>query len=145
MAVTGSSDSHEEEQLGGKNLGVSYDIRKDEISFVVQPCYYTGTASSSDAVRVVTALDQKAVDALLAGSRILTRRNMLSMVMGVYNPLGLYCFIASTPLVWLVDGTRSSAWMRRRSGGCGSRSCCARKRLDFQGQSNPSQPLGLQG
>ena len=31
MAVTGLSDAFEEEQLGGKNLGVVYDIRQDEI------------------------------------------------------------------------------------------------------------------
>ena len=89
MAVTGSDDAHEEEQLGGKNLGVGYSIRDDEITFAMQPCYYSGAQSSSDQVREMIVLDAADVDALQAGNRTLTRRNVLSLVMGFYDPLGL--------------------------------------------------------
>ena len=89
MAVTGSSDSYEEEQLARKNLGVHYDIRDDEIKFALLPCYYSGRPSSSDVARELVVLDGDDVAALKTGVRVLSRRMALSMVMGVYDPLGL--------------------------------------------------------
>ena len=93
MAITGSQDEHEEEQLGGKHLGVNYDIQADEIAFTLLPCYYASSNHSSDEVRDIVLLGQDEVSALLSGGRKFTRRNALSMVMGVYDPL-------SSPLPW---------------------------------------------
>ena len=89
MAVTGSDDLHEAEQLGGKNLGVHYDIATNEITFQLQPCYYSDKKHSTDKARELVLLDQLDVAALRAGTRKLSRRNALSLVMGIYDPLGL--------------------------------------------------------
>ena len=40
IAMSSSDDSWEEEQLGGKNLGVSYRIQSDEIFFALRPTYF---------------------------------------------------------------------------------------------------------
>ena len=40
MAVSGSSDEWEAEQLAGKTLGVLYRLQQDEIYFVLRPGYY---------------------------------------------------------------------------------------------------------
>ena len=89
MAVSGSPDQWEAEQLAGKTLGVLYRLKEDEIYFVLCPGYYGSKQKSSDQVREIVLLDQEQVDELEAGRRILTRRQALSMVMGVYDPLGL--------------------------------------------------------
>ena len=44
---------------------------------------------SSDQVREIIVLDENQVDELRQGSRQLSRRQVLSMVMGLYDPLGL--------------------------------------------------------
>ena len=89
MAVSGSPDKWEAEQLTGKTLGVLYRLEEDEIYFVLRPGYYGSKQKSSDQVREIVLLDQEQVDKLGAGRRVLTRRQALSMVMGVYDPLGL--------------------------------------------------------
>ena len=89
MAVTGSWDEYEEEQLGGKNLGVTYDIRRDEIILAIQPCYYSSRKGCSDEVKEIIVLDSQDVRDITEGSQELSRQNLLSMVMGVYDPLGL--------------------------------------------------------
>ena len=89
MAVSGSNDKWEAEQLAGKTLGVSYRLEQDEIFFILRPVYYGAKQKSSDAIREVVVLSQEDVDQLKKGDRTLTRRQALSMVMGVYDPLGL--------------------------------------------------------
>ena len=82
MAVTGSSDTFEEEQLGGKNLGVSYNIRSDEIILAIKPCYYASRNHCSDETREIVTLDSKDIADLTTGSRGFSRRNALSSVHG---------------------------------------------------------------
>ena len=89
MAILGSDDKWEEEQLAGKTLGVMYRLRQDEIFFVIKPGFYAARARSSDQVREVILLDEARVEAMAAGKMKFTRRQALSMVMGVYDPLGL--------------------------------------------------------
>ena len=57
MAISGSSDVWEAEQLAGKTLGVMYRLKQDEIVFVIKPGYYAARARSSDQVRELTILD----------------------------------------------------------------------------------------
>ena len=89
MAVSGSNDPWEEEQLGGKTLGVLYRLRQDEIYLILKPGFYTNKVKSSDQAREVMLLTSDQVDEIEQGSRVLTRRQALSMVMGTYDPLGL--------------------------------------------------------
>ena len=48
IAMSGSDDTWEEEQLGGKNLGVNYRIRTDEIFFKLGPNFYANRPTSLD-------------------------------------------------------------------------------------------------
>ena len=89
MAVSGSSDPWEAEQLAGKTLGVQYRLQEDEIVLVLRPGFYESKSKSSDQARVVTLLDSDQVREISTGDRRLTRRQALSMVMGMYDPLGL--------------------------------------------------------
>ena len=61
----------------------------DKITFLLQPCYYSDKKHSADEARELVLLDQAVVSELKAGSRRLSMRNALSMVMGIYDPLGL--------------------------------------------------------
>ena len=56
MAVSGSSDPWEAEQLGGKTLGVIYRLEEDEIVLMLKPGFYAGKAASSDQVREIVVL-----------------------------------------------------------------------------------------
>ena len=70
-------------------MGVLYRLAEDEIYYVLRPGFYGAKARSSDQVRDVVLLDADQVDELASGSRTLSRRQALSMVMGTYDPLGL--------------------------------------------------------
>ena len=89
MAISGSDDQWEAEQLAGKTLGVMYRLREDVIVFLIKPGYYATKLKSSDQVRELVVLEADQVQAIRRGDRIFTRRQALSMVMGVYDPLGL--------------------------------------------------------
>ena len=89
MAITGSDEEYEAAQLAGKFLGINYDIKADQVTFSLQPCYYESKQHCSDVERKIILLGAKEVGDLAGGARVLTRQNALSLVMGVYNPLGL--------------------------------------------------------
>ena len=89
MAVSGSNDPFEEEQLGGKCLGISYDLKADEICFRLAPCFYPRKAAAASQDRAMVVLVDADVSRLQAGSYEFTRRHALSMVMGLYDPMGL--------------------------------------------------------
>ena len=110
VAVLGYSDKYEKEQLGGKNLGVSYAIMEDQI---VMSIYYNGKSNASDKLRELVELSRADVSELLTGRRKLTRCNALSMVMGVYDPLGLISpalVRGKVMLRCLYTGDPSSGW-----------------------------------
>ena len=56
MAISGSSDPWEAEQLAGKTLGVMYQLERDEILFTVKPGYYAAKSKSSDQTRELVIL-----------------------------------------------------------------------------------------
>ena len=89
MAVSGSEDPWEASQLAGKTLGVQYRLQEDEIFFQIKPGFYAAKAASTDQVREVVLLGGDEVEEMARGTRKFTRRQALSMVMGVYDPLGL--------------------------------------------------------
>ena len=62
---------------------------RTKLHFRVDPCFYRNKAKSADQVREVVLLSQQEVAALQAGSLKFTRRQALSMVMALYDPLGL--------------------------------------------------------
>ena len=88
MAITGSDDRHEEEQLGGKCLGVGYRISQDLLHFRLDPCFYDGKARSTDQTREVVKLGPQEVAALQAGKRVFTRRQALVHGHGIVRSLG---------------------------------------------------------
>ena len=108
MAVSGSSDAFEKEQLGGKCLGVQYDLEPDEIYFRLAPCYYPKKGASSSQVREMVCLDSAKVGQLQAGTHSFTRRHALSMVMGLYDPLGLISPALVTGKLLLTETVLSS-------------------------------------
>ena len=73
MAVTGSNDQYEKDQLASKNLGISYDIKADEILFELKPCYYSGKPQCLDVEKEVVLLSMEDVDNLTGGKRHFTR------------------------------------------------------------------------
>ena len=76
MAVSGSPDGWEAEQLGCKTLGVLYRLEEDEIYFVLRPGYYASKQKSSDLVREIVLLDQLQVDELGAVHGGAVRRHL---------------------------------------------------------------------
>ena len=77
MAVTGSSDDFESEQLGVKNLGVAYDIKSDKILISITPVYYASKSHHSDEVRELVELSQNGLNYLLSRSRKLSHQKWL--------------------------------------------------------------------
>ena len=62
MAISGSDDTWEAEQLAGKTLGVSYRLAEDEIFFQLRPGFYAAKSRSSDQIRDWKLLDSRQVD-----------------------------------------------------------------------------------
>ena len=75
--------------LGGKTLGVNYHLHSDEIWFQILPKFYKEKGGSSDQARDSICLDKRGIAQLEDGKITFSRRQALSLVMGVYDPLGL--------------------------------------------------------
>ena len=89
IAMSGSDDLWEAEQLAGKTLGVFYRLKQDEIYFTLTPSFYEAKQKSTDQARVQVVLSATQVQEMRQGCKSFSRRQALSMVMGLYDPLGL--------------------------------------------------------
>ena len=67
MAISGTDDPWEAEQLAGKTLGVQYRLATDEIFFQIRPGFYVSKARSSDQVRDWMLLDGNQVEMMAKG------------------------------------------------------------------------------
>ena len=91
QVVSRRCTQEEAEALGDKALGVPYCAVKDEFNMKLQPCI---TVSRKRGAKVVTMLQEKDIVALEKGLESLTKRTVLSFLMGNFDPLGLL-----TPLI----------------------------------------------
>jgi hypothetical protein len=85
MARSGTEDSEAEELLGGKFLGTLYLLREDVIAYDLKPSMPLVSAPKAFA----QIIDKGRVGRMKSGTEILTRRKLLSMIMGIHDPLGL--------------------------------------------------------
>ena len=90
LVTSGDCDQEEEQALGGKFLGVSYSPQEDLIHMEIRTKVRArhqkqqrGKATS------FVSLDEAFVDEVEEGSKVLTRRKVLSMIMSQYDLLGL--------------------------------------------------------
>ena len=56
---------------------------------MIRPGFYVAKSKSTDQVREWKLLSKREVDEMAGDKFVFTRRQALSMVMGVYDPLGL--------------------------------------------------------
>ena len=92
---------------------MGYDLSNDEILMSISPLYYAARAHASDEVRELVELSGTDLSDLSAGNHVLTRRNARSMVMGVYDPLGLVsaCLVKGKILLRnLYQGNTTKSW-----------------------------------
>ena len=88
MAISGSADPWEAQQLAGKTLGVAYRLEQDEIVFVVKPGYYAAKARSTDQVRELVILGDEDVRAIAAGETEVLQETGAQHGHGGLRPLG---------------------------------------------------------
>ena len=85
MVVTGDPDPTAAEPLGGKVLGLSYELAADKFSFAIPMQFHMKGRPRQK--RLVT-LTLEEIQRIQHGDRTFSRREALSFVMGVFDPLG---------------------------------------------------------
>ena len=91
QVVTGSCSDEEAKALREKALGLPYCPRSDVFMMRLQPSI---TINRKRGTKVVTILQQSDINRIRSGEAELTKRAVLSFLMGNFDPLGLL-----TPLI----------------------------------------------
>ena len=91
QVVTKQCSPEEAEALGEKVLGVPYSPLLDQFEMKLQPSI---TINRKRGTKVVTVLGEQEVKDLKNGEKVLSKRAVISFLMGNFDPLGLL-----TPLV----------------------------------------------
>ena len=85
LAVSVNNDQAAAEALGGKSLGLSYNLGEDIITFTMEVHHF----KRQRGVKVHKELTRADLAALKDGTRSFIRTAVLSLLQGWYNPLGL--------------------------------------------------------
>ena len=147
MAVTGSDDAYEEEQLGGKCLGVGYRMSQDLLHFRIDPCFYREKSKSSDVARELVRLDKQGRRGSSVGEGLIHAAPSIVHGHGPVRPPGpggtgaRHRQAAATPAVLTQPGhklgtTTCPRW-KKRSGQAGFWLSSRLKRLRFRGRRVP--------
>ena len=85
MVRTGDPQPEAAAALGGKVLGVTYSLAEDKISYSLPMKFHLKKKKGN---KVVVEISRAVLEDLKRGRRQLSRREALSFVAGVYDPLG---------------------------------------------------------